>query len=315
MIPYTQLCKQPRVDLRKSPLPVPLQIYIEMTNQCNYRCTCCPESLPEFFEAQGGKHRLRTEDWESVATQIESLIPTRPVLHSIHFYMLGEPLLNPNTPAFIADATERCLTHKSILTTNGVLVEKYALPLATSGLSYLRVSLYEEYAKDWPKIATGLQALRSCRMGKEKPFIYVKAFSNGEAVRTLFGHVADEIEVVRTMNWNGTGGQLGEDWEGRPKPCPMPFYTMVIHSDLRVSVCCVDWNKKLVIGDLRKQSLAQIWNSDEMHRIRSLHLSGRQGELEGCKNCTMPQQFQDSVEGLDSMEYSRRVHGTPLRAI
>lgn len=313
-IPYTALAAQPRTDLRQSPLPLPLNLYCEMTNACQYRCTCCPESLPNFFEAQGGKHRLRAEDWESVASKIEALTAARPVLHSLHFYMLGEPLVNPNTCAFIADATERRLSRKTLLTTNGLLVERYALPLATSGLTYLRVSLYEQYSNDWPAIATGLRALRSLRVD-QTPFIYVKAFDNEDAVKTLFAGVADEIEIVGTMNWNGTAtARLGDDRPGR-KVCPMPFYTLVIHSDLRVSVCCVDWDKRLIVGDLRQQTLAEVWNSDEMHDIRLKHLAGRQDELDGCRNCTIPQMLQDSVEGLSSMEYSRRVYGSALRAV
>ena len=40
-------------------------------------------------------------------------------LKSLHFYMLGEPLLNRNAPHMIEDATNRGLAEKTILTTNG----------------------------------------------------------------------------------------------------------------------------------------------------------------------------------------------------
>ncbi len=305
-IAYTDLCKQPRVDLNTSPLAAPLNVYVEPTNLCNFTCRCCPESLPNFHRIQGGKHMLSWADWESVADKIAAVGK----LGSLHFYMLGEPLLNKHTCDMIADATERRLAEKTILTTNGTHVGRYATALAASGLSYLRVSLYDEYVHTWAAIASGLQSLRACRI--DKPFVYVKAFKDELAVKALFESVADEIEIVPTMNWNGTAGERGDNWSGPPKACPMPFYTLVVHSDLRVSVCCVDWDKKLVVGDLKKQSIAEVWNSDEMHRIRLKHLSGKAGDLAGCKNCTIPHMLQDVVD-ISPMEYTRRVYGTALR--
>ncbi|MDA0050230.1 SPASM domain-containing protein [Brachyspira hyodysenteriae] len=43
--------------------------------------------------------------------------------------------------------------------------------------------------------------------------------------------------------------------------------------------------KKLIIGDVRKQSLKEIWNSDKMNEFRILHLKGKRFENDVCKNC------------------------------
>ena len=45
----------------------------------------------------------------------------------------------------------------------------------------------------------------------------------------------------------------------KKKTCPFPFYTLAIHSNLKVSVCCVDWNKKTVVGDPKINTLKEIW--------------------------------------------------------
>lgn len=300
-IPYTALCKQPRIDLNTSPLAAPLNLYVETCNQCNYRCSCCPESRADFFEKQNGKHVLGWADWESVAAKIEEFGP-KPVLKSLHFYMLGEPLLNRATTEFIFDATRRCLAEKTILTTNGVLVGKYASAISASGLTYLRVSLYDEYRKDWEKIAQGLLVLSTTI---PHPFIYVKSFTDDPDVE-MFRDIADEVEVVRTHNWNGTGGTLGGEWTGAKKVCPMPFYTLVVHSNLEVSACCVDWDRKVKVGDLRTQTLKDVWNGETMHRLRIDHLEGRKDRWEGCKDCTVLHQLQDTIT-LTADEYMERV--------
>src|SRR5215831_13053961 len=103
MIPYTQLRKQPRIELAQAvPLAHPLTVFVEPTNLCNLASTCkwCPESLPEFFEKQRGKHHMSIADWETVADQMEQLGTVK----QLHLYQLGEPLLNVNTPWFAAEA-------------------------------------------------------------------------------------------------------------------------------------------------------------------------------------------------------------------
>jgi hypothetical protein len=39
------------------------------------------------------------------------------------------------------------------------------------------------------------------------------------------------------------------------------------------------------LGNLSSQPLEEIWNSDEMQRMRRLHVAGRGGEVEMCSRC------------------------------
>lgn len=314
MIPYTKLRTLPRVDLvAASPIPIPLNVFVEPTNVCNYKCSMCPESFEHFFDAQGGKHRLRWEDWESIAAKMEALSDQRPLFKTLNWYMLGEPLLNKLTTEFIADAHRRKLAEKMILTTNGTLIGKYAQKIVMSGLQYIRVSLYEEYKDDWGVIFDGLRLLRWNRGREESktPYIYVKAFPSTpeveQDIRWRFECVADELVTEQTMNWNGmtNGKRLGGEHEGPKECCPMPFYSLVIHSDLQCSVCCVDWNKVLRVGDLKKQSLKDVWNSEAMHSIRLLHLERKKHLLPGCKDCDHMHLKQDNLDALTVDQYKK----------
>jgi hypothetical protein len=40
------------------------------------------------------------------------------------------------------------------------------------------------------------------------------------------------------------------------------------------------------LGHLSKDSLPEIWNSEEMRRMRRLHASGRANEIDVCARCT-----------------------------
>nr|WP_325185729.1 SPASM domain-containing protein [uncultured Oscillibacter sp.] len=46
--------------------------------------------------------------------------------------------------------------------------------------------------------------------------------------------------------------------------CPFPFYSLTAAPDGIVSVCCSDWQRKLVIGDLTRQSLMEVWNGETL---------------------------------------------------
>jgi hypothetical protein len=39
------------------------------------------------------------------------------------------------------------------------------------------------------------------------------------------------------------------------------------------------------VGTLESQTIREIWNSEEMQRMRRLHAEGRAGEIEVCSRC------------------------------
>ena len=54
--------------------------------------------------------------------------------------------------------------------------------------------------------------------------------------------------------------------------CTYIFYALAVNADGTVSACCPDWDQKLLVGDLHRQSLWDIWHSQALHRLRLLHL-------------------------------------------
>jgi radical SAM protein with 4Fe4S-binding SPASM domain len=67
--------------------------------------------------------------------------------------------------------------------------------------------------------------------------------------------------------------------------CSVIFYAMAVNSDGTVSACCPDWDQKLVIGNLAKNSLQDIWNSPAMLTLRRQHLEGSRGSNPVCRDC------------------------------
>jgi len=97
------------------------------------------------------------------------------------------------------------------------------------------------------------------------------------------------------MNWNDpeeaiSPGRSRSNVANSPLPeekkrLPFPFYTLVVHSDLRVSVCCVDWAKETVVGDSRRKR-SQRSGEANASGIQLAHLDRRRSEISACRNCT-----------------------------
>lgn len=333
---YGTLRMQPRVPLVHAvPLAAPFAIYLETTNICNFKCKFCPESFSDYEEKAGGLFRMDMDEYLNVLSQIADLTqPGR--LKTLNFYMMGEPFANKLLTEFISIAHERGIAERLAVTTNASLLKPNIWEsVIRSGLDYLRVSIYGG-SKESHRINTasgisldrivenvgGFKAFRDAQ-GAATPQIYVKMIESPDASENQefferFSVVADEIKLEPVMNWNdpaegnlsGLSPEelLGSDYlKNHKSVCPFPFYSLVIHSDLQVSVCCVDWNKKVVVGSLRQQSLRDIWTGPAMHDFRMQHLRRERSQIPGCASCTFLHTAPDNIDQLSAQEYESRV--------
>jgi MoaA/NifB/PqqE/SkfB family radical SAM enzyme len=308
-----------------------MAIYLEPTNICNFRCLYCPESFSDFKERTGGLSRLDAAGFAAVSDQILALGR----LKVLHFYMMGEPFVNKALPDFIAAAKERQIADRISVTTNATLLDAKTIDrILDSRLDYLRVSIYgatqESFAQrtaspfKLARIVSNIAALRSRRdeRGLDGPFLYVKMIDTGVTEENAlfldtFRPIADEVAIEPVMNWNdpeeGNLAQVSRDvmlanpyFRHVKRTCAFPFYTLVIHSDLRVSVCCVDWAKQAVVGDLKTETLADIWRGERLHDFRLTHLRGERRALAACAQCTYLYTAPDNLDTLTPETYLAR---------
>jgi MoaA/NifB/PqqE/SkfB family radical SAM enzyme len=122
-----------RLDSRKTIAPdLPHQLYVEVTNRCNSLCASCPLTYDHFLPFEP-KHHLTWSQFRQIVDQLPRI--ERAVLHGI-----GEPLLNPNLPRFVAHLKQRGA--HVLFNSNAVLLdERRGDALREAGLDELRVSL------------------------------------------------------------------------------------------------------------------------------------------------------------------------------
>ena len=71
---------------------------------------------------------------------------------------------------------------------------------------------------------------------------------------------------------------------GRRRVCFQPFKGFTITSEGFVSACVLDYSKDLIVGDVNKNSLQEIWEGETYKTFRRRHLTR---DLKGliCFNC------------------------------
>jgi len=97
-----------------------------------------------------------------------------------------------------------------------------------------------------------------------------------------WSQVADKIHITDLHNWAGTLNAKSDV----QFPCYRLWLTFTVLWDGRVSMCCADFDGRHVFGDLKSQTIAEVWNSPLYRAARRQHLES--GGPEICRSCDLP---------------------------
>jgi radical SAM protein with 4Fe4S-binding SPASM domain len=270
---------------------LPVEYIVETTAKCNIYCPMCPRET----------HKQPKEDMtEAVFTRlVQGAAATGEHMMLIG---LGEPLLD----RAIFDRIEYCEQHgiATLLSTNGTLLdEEAATRLLDAPLQHITLSFdgasretFEHYRKGarFEKVRDNF--VRFARMKHERKS---KLQIVVQMVR-MAGN-AHEVDAFRAF-WEAIPGvdqvRIKEDEtnlmtpearaaEGGGRRCHYLWRgAMYVKHDGRVFPCCQSYMLDgEPVGDLRRESLGDIFNSPSMMKLRELHAAGRSAEIDMCQRC------------------------------
>jgi radical SAM protein with 4Fe4S-binding SPASM domain len=307
----SKLDSKQRVNLQDViPLETPFLLYVDPSSACNFRCQFCPTGHKDLIKSSAYKRSLL--DFSLFEKLLRDLEAFPEPLKVMRMNKIGEPLLNKKLPAMIALAKACGKVRYIDLATNAALFCPELLSkLVESGLDRLNISLeginreqYIEHAKsdiNFDRLAENIRWLYPHRGSME---IAIKIPGNylSENDRKLFfelfGDCCDRIFIEEIspiwpeFNVEQRAGVKIQELAGQYKQsledkdvCTYIFYAMAVNSDGTVSACCPDWDQKLIVGNLRQQSLKEIWDSKPMHDLQIQHLQGKRRDNPVCRNC------------------------------
>jgi radical SAM protein with 4Fe4S-binding SPASM domain len=290
---------------------LPVTISIEPTTACNLRCPECPSGLRAFSRPTGN---LQADFFRQT---IDSLY--RDLTYLI-FYFQGEPYIHPQFLDMVSYASRKGIY--TITSTNGhFLNDENARKTVESGLSRLIISVdgttqevYEQY-RVGGKLENVLQGARNVvkwkkALGASTPhvifqFLVVRPNEHQiPEIKRLAAEIGvDEVKLKTAQVYDYENGnpliptiskyaRYRQDADGKWQVknrllnhCWKLWHACVISWDGRVAPCCFDKDLQHQLGDLRRQSLREIWKGPAYDHFRRQLLKGRD-QIDICTNCT-----------------------------
>lgn len=266
------------------PYPLPNRMSIETSSKCNRRCPFCPISLGV------RDHEQRFID-DALFTSIVEQIPS--TVKCIEMFRLNEPLLDPRYCDRLNElrtarprVTLYCATNGDVLFKSGN-VERAARrmwDLQRAGLNVISIDVYD--GDDGDDRIAFFDALVKELVAYRQFSVTDNRYQSHPTGRLYISVTDMRLNARRglTSSWTNCGMH---EITAPVRKCPRPMRHFVVLYDGTVPVCCVVNPGDTTIpriGDLRHQSLVEIWNTKAMHQYR-LHLQDGQRDLPGCDNC------------------------------
>lgn len=255
-----------------SQIAMPSVFEISNSGMCNRKCAFCPRSDPDFEHVN-----------EFIKKELFNKIIDELSIHNysgtIIFSGYVEPLLHKGIFSDI-EYTRKKLPHVNIeLITNGdPLNDERTKKLFKSGLSVLLISAY-----DGPEQIVHFESMMK-RLKIEKDKYVIRKRYYGE-----------DKDFGITLS-NRAGNLVNSEYKIKPlkepltKRCNYPFYTFFIDYNGDVQMCSHDWGKKMILGNLNKNSIEDIWNSSKFEFMRKKLFKGERN-FSPCNICDVKGEF------------------------
>ncbi len=306
---------KPRINLENRtrledaiPFSTPMVLFVDPASTCNFKCTFCPTGDHKLIKNTGRwQGQMDFNLYKKIIDDLQAF--DRP-LKVLRLYKEGEPFLNKNLADMIRYAKASGVVDYIDTTTNGYRLEPDRIkPVLDAGLDKINISvdgLSERQFKEFTGVKVDFEQyvenIRHLYEIKGACEICIKITGDflsqkeKEQFYEIFGDYADRIfieniapcwpeyDVADRLGVEITKGIYDQDI-GDVNTCPYIFYSISVNSDGSVSLCFLDWARKLLIGDVRTQSLKDIWQGDALFQHQMAHLKGHRKDNPVCGQC------------------------------
>ncbi len=269
---------------------VPRKMNIEITTKCNGGCVMCPH---------GGMNR--TGRYMSVSDIMDTVDEAYKLgIRRIHPHLFGEPTIHPDYIMIISRIRERYPDVKMLNYTNGsrlfdddirkAMIDNLdGIVISIDGASDFMMKMIRPGIEP-TEVREGVHRLFRDRTGR-KPHLKIRMTEmesnkaeSGKMYHETWGPYCDDIFIAYLQDFHGFRG-IRVDHRG-PEPCDRIFSQVIVTVDRRIVLCCDDYREEVVLGDLNKNTMKEIWFGVKMEQIRNSHLTGRSKNILMCRDCS-----------------------------
>ena len=274
---------------------VPPLVALELTNICNLRCVYCPSPLK--LRPQGSM------DEPTFARLIEQIhqasIPRVVIVGN------GEPTLHPNFAAYTRRL--RAIVPYLSLTSNWKKVDDslidtvLTLPFDVINISVDGVDAatyeatriggnFDQLRHNVERLWQRKQTLKSSTLIAIRVMLKPSEVDHERQVMTYWQAIADVVSPQFVLNFRGGLKDAYEPVLNEQARCIMTLKTLDVHWDGNVPLCSysdiqIGNPHGLLLGNIRENTLTELWNSPLMRQYRHGHRHRDPAMTPICKGC------------------------------
>lgn len=276
----------------------PRAIQIQTDSRCNADCVFCG-----WHHTKGAQPQGRMDDalFRKIVDECG-----RHWIGRISPYLMNEPLLDPNMPDKIAYINKRrkFVTKTKINSNGALLTEGMSEGLIDAGLRHLWISV-QGYSEETYRQSMGLSLSKV--LGNIDKFLEIRGRKRKGlpklTITTLKTTIVENELDYAKKYWadrdvrfkihhvdNRSGKDISHLGTMSPKlrrNCDLFLKQAYVLYNGDMIICCHDWKRTVVLGNLGRQSLSEIWNSQHFLDLIRQYQAGDFRNLKLCASCTV----------------------------
>jgi len=278
---------------------------IELTNVCNLRCPMCPR-------INHMTRPLEYMDFElfKIILRDLSFINPRNGGIQIQLHHFGESTLHPDIDKFL----KLCRYYHigSMISSNGTTLGGEVAEKLIDNLDRMWISFDSIDKETYEKMRKGASFEKTIQNVEE----FMKLKGNKRPEVTISTLIHTDKEKFRNF-WKDKGEFLFlfknyHNWRNEPditeftgiqkeitnNPClyTVTSFCVLVNGD--VVPCCMDYNGEMVMGNLKTQSIREIWyDSPKYKNLRIKHFTNQAKDINMCRNCAVYPQIYPQQNG------------------
>lgn len=315
------------------PLKTPFVVYVDPSDLCNFKCDFCPTANRALMKRISGRNfgPMNLRLFQKI---IDDICEFEEPIKVLRLYKDGEPMMNPAFVNMVAYAKQSRCAQKIDTTINAsLLTPEKNIKMIEAGLDRINISIYgvrqKQYEKfshyriNFDKFVNNIRHLYE-RRGQCELIIKINgdiiSREDQEKFMEIFGEIADGVYVEHIMscwpdfNLDARGVKVNKD-QGiygqaikEVEVCPYIFYSLSINSDGTVSICFLDWSRRMIIGNVTEESVKDIWNSKLLNNHRKIMLLKQRKFHSICGNCgQMSHGLPDDIDKYSELLFKKMI--------
>lgn len=273
----------------------PPYLQIEPTSICNYRCVFCYQTDNVFNKKSNNfMGHMTFETFKNIIDEIEGKV------QFVSLASRGEPLMCKDIEKMLLYTKDKFLNLK-INTNASMLTEKKIHAILQSGVKTLSFSADAADEKSYSKLRVNgnlkkiLKNIELFNEIREKNYLSSKIITRVSGVKVdeqqniddmqkFWGNLVDQVAFVNYVPWENVYESKAIEV---PTPCSDLWRRMFIWWDGQANPCDVDYKSKLSLGEIKKNSISDIWTSKKYNTLREAHLNKDRSKVDPCNKCNV----------------------------